>query len=395
MKAILFVLFVLFIMGRRMCPCVACASCPVVDTRTWKIHAGEIARGVRMRVADAPPPHPLGNVVPPVEADPCVLAEVDDTALRHAIEMSELVSTGAVNATGMEAVLKSTSRWYQPHLPDNVTVPKTWYRARRMATAGKEPVSFTRDFCPVCDHLFRVAKSDEHCPRCNATTRFTDGAATRQGRYFDVDDKCIRLFATQYNASRILPPTDQARPVAAVENRVLHGVFDGTILEALYHKYDPAIKDSCLYFALSNDGVEVTKKTSYTPIVAKLLNLPAEMRGLLSSIWLLGYMPPYVKDYQAFLQPIADMFAAHAPSEGEPLTVFNVARGQEEDINLVLAWNINDIRAVPSTTCGKSPPCYVGSCNMCAQQGIRLAGQPRTILPGAVRALEEGTCVRM
>jgi hypothetical protein len=175
-----------------------------------------------------------------------------------------------------------------------------------------------------------------------------------------------------------------------MENRELRGVFDGSILENLYHKCPDDYKDNTLFFAISNDGVEVTKKTSYTPIVAKLLNLPAEVRGLLSSIWLLGYMPPNVKDYQAFLKPIADMFAARAPLTGTPLDVDNVAKGIQEAISLMMAYDINDIRAVPCGTCGSSAPCYIGSCNMCVQQGIRLKGQPRTIVPGAVRALKQG-----
>jgi len=395
MKAFLFLIFFLLFMGKRLCPCVPCESNPVVDNRTWSKHAGEIARGVRQRLHVAVaqrPPLPVDNS-PPVD-DLGGAEELDQTTLHYAMEMSELVATGSVKATGMEAVLKSTSRWFQPHLPIEVTVPKSWHRAKNMAVKGKKPVSFTRDFCPGCDHLFAVTPSDVDCPRCNNATRYTDGVAARQGQYFDVDDKCIRLFATQFTASRTLPPTDQARPSTPMANRELHGVFDGSILEALYHKCPEAYKEFCLFFALSNDGVEVTKKTSYTPIVAQLLNLPAEMRGLLSSMWLLGYMPPNVKDYQAFLKPIADMFAARAPLTGVPLEVYNAAKGQEDSISLMLAWSINDIRAVPSTTCGSNPPCYVGSCNMCVQQGIRLRGQQRTILPGAVRALGAGACTR-
>ena len=49
--------------------------------------------------------------------------------------------------------------------------------------------------------------------------------------------------------------------------------------------------------------------------------------GLLGSIWLLGYMPPKVKNYQNMLLPLVDMYAQFAPGN-EPVTVFDKKKGK-------------------------------------------------------------------
>ena len=86
--------------------------------------------------------------------------------------------------------------------------------------------------------------------------------------------------------------------------------------------------------------------------------------GLLGSIWLLGYMPPRVRNYQNMLRPVVDMFAQYAPGK-DPMVIFDASLGVEVTKWLVCAVLVNDIRGVPNATCGKSPPCLVGSCNMC------------------------------
>ena len=105
---------------------------------------------------------------------------------------------------------------------------------------------------------------------------------------------------------------------------------------------------------------------------------------MLANIWLLGYFPPKVKNYQSMLQPLVDMFAKHAPG-GEPITAYDAHLDMEVDKFIVCAWLNNDIRGVPNATCGKSPPALVGSCNFCCQEGQR--HRHTTVLPGAVRAL--------
>ncbi len=104
-----------------------------------------------------------------------------------------------------------------------------------------------------------------------------------------------------------------------MHERELRDCFDGSLLNDFLA--DQVVEqEKALFFTLSNDGVELRKNQSYTPITCKCLNLPPKLRGLLASIWLLGYMPPNVKDYQAFLKPVAQTFARHSRA-GPPLHV--------------------------------------------------------------------------
>lgn len=128
---------------------------------------------------------------------------------------------------------------------------------------------------------------------------------------------------------------------------------------------------------------------TYTPIVGMFLNLPPVLRSLLSSIWMFGIMPPKVQDYQQMLLPVVEQFAKYAPGPtGEDLRVWDADTGIDEDLRIVIAQIMNDIRAIPIGTCGKAPPCYVGSCNFCRQCGRR--AHVRTVLGGAVRGVGFG-----
>jgi hypothetical protein len=286
--------------GMRLCPCINCVAAPVVDLRTWKLHAGALARGEVARATAANPvEQPVELPVAPAVVDEQIESDseiVEDcTDFHYAMEMAELVATGKVNVTGMEEVLKTTSARYQEHLPPGFAIPASWFKVRKIAVDGREPKFFTRDFCPSCDHLFEEDKDDVHCPDCKQATRYkTMGKnynAVRQAYYFDLDDKCTRTLAGKLQAAMVLPPTTPKRSTDPIKERELNCAFDGSIMETLYHGADPMYKDSTFYFSWSNDGVEVHKNVSFTPIVAKLLNLPKEQRGALACIWLLGYTP--------------------------------------------------------------------------------------------------------
>jgi hypothetical protein len=43
----------------------------------------------------------------------------------------------------------------------------------------------------------------------------------------------------------------------------------------------------------------------------------------------------------------------------------------------------NDIRGLPSSTCGKNPPCLRGGCNGCEVRGVTVKGCKSTLMPGA------------
>ena len=63
------------------------------------------------------------------------------------------------------------------------------------------------------------------------------------------------------------------------------------------------------------DGTEVEKNKSYTPIAAKYVNLPPQLRQLLGNIKLVGWMQPGVKNYQAHFRPFVRQLAKHQPGK--------------------------------------------------------------------------------
>ena len=98
-----------------------------------------------------------------------------------------------------------------------------------------------------------------------------------------------------------------------------------------------------------NDGVEVRKNISYTPVTLNILNLPGELRGALGTMLLLGLFPPKIKDYNAMMRPIVDMFIDVGPGgAGAPVG--------DQVVYLALAWILSDSRGVPSCCAGKQAP---------------------------------------
>ena len=140
------------------------------------------------------------------------------------------------------------------------------------------------------------------------------------------------------------------------------------------------------FFLQVNDGVEVTKNVTYTPVTIKILNMFAGLRGALGTLVFIALFPPKVKDYNAMMRPIVDMLVDLAPG-AEGLTL--------EDgtlIHVALAWILNDTRGVPTGCCGKQAPALIGSCVIDVVQGQR--HHRSTILPGAVRLLPPNHALR-
>jgi hypothetical protein len=134
-----------------------------------------------------------------------------------------------------------------------------------------------------------------------------------------------------------------------------------------------------------NDGVEVRKLVSYTPVTLKLLNMPGDMRGALGTMLFVALFPPKVKNYNAMMRPIVDMFIDLEP-RGRGIAVGDKA------IHVAVAWILNDSRGVPTTCCGKQPPAHCGACVRCVVQGQ--THHTATTLPGAVRTLPMGHPLR-
>jgi hypothetical protein len=134
-----------------------------------------------------------------------------------------------------------------------------------------------------------------------------------------------------------------------------------------------------------NDGVEVRKNVTYTPVTMKMLNMPGDMRGALGTMLFVALFPPKVKNYNAMMRPIVDMLIDLEP-RGVGITVGQLV------MHVALAWILNDTRGVPSCCCGKQPPAFCGSCVRCVVQGQK--HHTATILPGAVRTLPMGHPLR-
>jgi hypothetical protein len=212
------------------------------------------------------------------------------------------------------------------------------------------------------------------------------GHPARQAYYFDLEDKIRRVFASKFHAEAMAFGTSIQPPTGSIENRELRDCWDASIMETLFYKHPDNNKKAFIYFAQSHDGVEIQKNVTYTPITAKVLNLPTHARSRLACIWLLGYLPPHVKNYQNMLLPMIEMFAKSAPGK-DPINVYDAHQGINRDIWTVIAWTTNDIRAVPNGTCGRHPPAIVGSCTYCCIKGHSVQ-KGTTVLVGAVGAVK-------
>ncbi len=390
------------------CPCAPCwkRSGGVADRKTKIRHAKELKQGTRQLHKEAqvsaikitpseqrektiseqaPSEQSQAGQTP---SDPVPSMQDQRRAdSRFCLDLVSAVSQGRTTMKGADEIVKSFNRNYGAELRSNGYMPPTSvYKAKQSVFRVGEAKMFTRDFCPVCGWAFPKRKSKVQCKRCGDDTRYDPITSTAQCQAFyeDLDSKVDRIFA-----SGGLPDfgRPRERPAGEIDDRELVDIFDGKAFEDLHHSRDDANKNHTLYFLMCQDGVEVTKGTSYTPVTAKLLNWSPKVRSLQGNIILLGFLPPHVQDYTAMLLPIAEMFASHEPAR-EPLIVHD-QNGREHRVWYMLAATVTDIRGYPAVSCGSSPPCYVGGCNACKVKGIRPSNDMATIMPGAVRAVSK------
>ena len=212
--------------------------------------------------------------------------EVDECRKRawaYANEVIELVATNKVNMTGAQHMLRATREHYAEVLDEDCEFPGSWYMCAKYAEESQQiaPTHIVRHFCPDCDYMFPESPSETICEECNQNTRFSLGRPARPVPYFDLSEKIERLYSAKYAARHMsygptLPPPD-----ANMADRELTDCWDAAILEELHHnsEFDDGEKSDYIYFALSCDGVEKTKRSTYTPVTVKVLNLPIGMRG--------------------------------------------------------------------------------------------------------------------
>lgn len=194
------------------------------------------------------------------------------------------------------------------------------------------------------------------------------------------------MFSKKYIAREFSYASTREAEDVSLNLRELRDIWDGSIL----HNLADVMNEDTLVLQQSNDGVEVQKNLSYTPVVFKFLNLPPSIRSRFGCLALVAFFPPRVKSYQDMLLPLVLNVAKFQPGR-ETITVFDAYQKEERHISLIVAPLINDIRALPYCTCGKHPPCYVGSCNHCVQGGV---WHRRVTLPGLCRALPMNSPVR-
>jgi hypothetical protein len=272
-------------MGRRFqhCPCDECRGNPV-EYHTWVRHTKSLATGARKRWQAAVEglPEAKASGAPQAAGEEDIAgSEERENSSAHAFahEIVDLVARNQLTVQGAEACLQATSRHYQGLMPEGCVIPKTWYRCRKTAMDGCTPLYFTRDFCPKCDYLFE--KKERECPEdgCGGQRYTAKGNSIRQAYYFDLEDKIRRLYKSKFTAGEANYNATRPTPSEPLENRELVDCWDASILEDMYHNLEDDNKHDWIYLAQSNDGVEVQKNVSYTPITAKVLNLPLQMRG--------------------------------------------------------------------------------------------------------------------
>ena len=151
---------------------------------------------------------------------------------------------------------------------------------------GPAFASFDRHFCPNCDWLFPEDVEVDVCERCPDgapdTNRFDDARApVRLCHYFALEEHIRAVFHSKALALQAKYAWNRpAPPERTIADRELEDVWDGDIMDELYHNADPRIDpQSTLYFSLSFDGVEVKKKahSAHTPTAHTHLHAPEKV----------------------------------------------------------------------------------------------------------------------
>jgi hypothetical protein len=124
--------------------------------------------------------------------------------------------------------------------------------------------SFDRHFCPDCGWLFPEELDVTICERCGKTPGRYDnkGKPIRVAHYFSIADHIKAAFATKKLAKHAKYAWNRpAPPEANIADRELSDVFDGEIMDELFHHPDPRIQPRRTgYITLAFDGVEIVKK---------------------------------------------------------------------------------------------------------------------------------------
>jgi hypothetical protein len=224
----------------RSCPCVEHKN-KLAPFSTWKRHTQDITRGTRRRWDPRENSDDAAGADTADEDGDGVLGEIVDepavnpTLVHYSTEVLELVARGVVGVTGAEAMLQIQHANYQPHLPEGVDMPKTWYKAKKAGMKGRELLCIPRDFCTGCDSLFPVDKKVVNCPdvcKGNPKTRFDPkGTPLRRAYYFDIAEKIERLYSHRATAEAMAYGFEYEPAEGPMQSRELTDSWDCSILQ--------------------------------------------------------------------------------------------------------------------------------------------------------------------
>ena len=222
---------------RQPCWCVVCQG-RLMSHDVARRHNNR-PRYVESKVED-PHDRPEADVDSPVEN-----IRHPDIKEKFCIELAAEVATGRVRATGAGNVLKLTRAAYEEHLPEGVDMPSSWHAVQRVAISGREPHSFTRDFCPSCGWLFPDDVLTHVCMECEADRYDRNGHPQVTAIYFDLKWRLHNLFSDPI-LSRKLVASENFEPVdQPASQRILRDVFDGSIMQEHTARFNETIR--CIY----------------------------------------------------------------------------------------------------------------------------------------------------
>ena len=153
--------------------------------------------------------------------------------------MVEQVVRKRVRASGVTDILKLFGRHYGEYLdlPEEVKLPVSWHKLKKLATDGQMPRYTIRDVCPECDWMFPQLPNVQLCQRCKKNTRWLPKKRQRRPArtvlYFSMEDMFRRMFKVPALADALIALTGKPPSDVPLQDRELNEAQDGTILHDL------------------------------------------------------------------------------------------------------------------------------------------------------------------
>ena len=221
----------------RPCPCSKHKNLKMVDARTYRRCAAKIASGeldlyVPSSEDNEESEEPEDNVEDPDVQD--VEEPKEEVHVAFAYEIVEQVVRNRIKASGVTDMLAVFRRRYGKHLPEGMTIPKSWYTVKKLTMDSKTPKHYMRHLCPVCDYMFPTNKDKSRCKRCKVKNRWhvkSRQTPNRTALYFSLKDTVKRLVNSAPMADAILNNKNVSEE--ATGDRQMNDAWDGSIMHDL------------------------------------------------------------------------------------------------------------------------------------------------------------------